>query len=449
MEGQILSKVEDNRSDFIDILSQLVRIPSLTGEEGPAQTFLSDYASRLGMSVKLSEPDLRLIFQKYPESAQYPTHWLHDLIIPYEKFPTYEGWVASGKTDVLNYKNRPNLIGTLKGIGGGKSLLLTGHIDTVTIEPKGDWNYDPFGAQIVDGLIYGRGTSDMKGGLCAALLAIRCLVELGVKLRGDVIFASSVNEEHSGNGTLSLVAEGLRADAAIVMEPTSNCVYVTTPGDVYWEAIVSGVPKSPGARWEGNSLLGVSAIEKIAPVINALLAVEKDHNQLNPHPMHRGKNPFSCVIGEIAGGTYPTVTAHSCKIRGCMYFSPGLGSVKQIMDRIKKRLDQETKSDPWLKERPVKLQFLHHRNCAITSENELVVKVVHETAKTLNPGIGDLIGSPFCTDMEYLVNQGGIPTVIFGPGSIGYAHKSNECISIDEYILSIKALALIIYRWCS
>jgi acetylornithine deacetylase len=443
-----LSKVEDKRSDFVGFLSQLVRIPSLTGEEGAAQSFLSDYASRLGMTVNLCEPELEKVFHKFPESAQYPTHWQHDLILPYDKLPSYEELIQSGKINVLNYKGRPNLIATWKGKGGGKSLLLTGHVDNVTIEPKEDWEYDPFGAQIVDGLMYGRGTSDMKGGLCAALLAIQCLIEVGVGLRGDVLFASSVNEEHSGNGTLSLVAEGLRADAAIVVEPTGNCVYITTPGDVYWEALIDGVPRSPGARWEGTSLVGVSAIEKVAPVLQSLLGVEKDHNNLNPHPMHRDKNPFSCVIGEISGGTYPTVTAHSCKIRGCMYFSPGLGSVNQIMDRIRERLASETRSDPWYKDHPVKIQFLHHRNSATTSESEPVVKVIQEAAKSIDPASGNVTGSPFCTDMEYLVNQGGIPTVIFGPGSISYAHKSNECISIEEFIQSIKILALMIYRWC-
>jgi acetylornithine deacetylase len=217
---------------------------------------------------------------------------------------------------------------------------------------------------------------------------------------------------------------------------------------VYWEALIDGVPRSPGARWEGTSLVGVSAIEKVAPVLQALLGVEKDHNNLNPHPMHRDKNPFSCVIGEISGGTYPTVTAHSCKIRGCMYFSPGLGSVNQIMDRIRERLASETRSDPWYKDHPVKIQFLHHRNSATTSESEPVVKVIQEAAKSIDPASGNVTGSPFCTDMEYLVNQGGIPTVIFGPGSISYAHKSNECISIEEFIQSIKILALMIYRWC-
>jgi len=449
MEDRILSRIEQKKAELIDFLAELVRIPSLTGEEGPAQKFLASHALSLGMDVKLTEPDLELIFRKYPESAQYPTQWRHDLILSYDRVASYEEFIKSGKTDVLNYKGRPNLVAKFKGKGGGRSLLLTGHVDNVTVEPKHEWRYDPFGAQIEGDMMYGRGTSDMKGGLCAALLAVQCLMEAGVELRGDVLFASVVNEEHSGNGMLSLVAEGLKADAAIVMEPSRNQIYVATPGDVYWEVILSGVPRSPGARWEGKTLVGVSAIEKVAPVIKSLLKVESDHNRMETHPLYRGDNPFSCVIGEITGGTYPTVTANDCTLRGCMYFGPSLGSVNVIMERIKDRVAAETAADPWFIDHPAQVRFLHHRNCATTDPTEQIVQAVLGAAKSINPEIGPISGCPYCTDMEYLRNQGKVPSLILGPGWIGYAHKSDECISIQEYIDCIKILSLAIYRWCA
>ncbi|HOG18718.1 MAG: N-formyl-4-amino-5-aminomethyl-2-methylpyrimidine deformylase [Syntrophaceae bacterium PtaU1.Bin231] len=449
MEEKILAKVEKKKAELVDFLARLVRIPSLTGEEGAAQEFLAARARSLGMDVKLSEPDLELIFRKYPESAQYPTHWRHDLILSYDRLASYEELMKSGKSGVLNYKGRPNLVAALKGTGGGKSLLLTGHVDNVTIEPRHEWRYDPFGAQMADGLMYGRGTSDMKGGLCAALLAVQCLVEAGVRLRGDVLFASAVNEEHSGNGTLSLVAEGLRADAAIVTEPSRNQVYIATPGDVYWEVVLTGVPRSPGARWEGKTMAGVSAIEKIAPSIEALLQVERDHNRMEPHPLYRNGNSFSCVIGEVAGGTYPTVTANGCTLRGCMYFGPSLGSVNEIMDRIRDRVAEETAVDPWFKDHPAKVRFLHHRNSVTTDPEAPIIGNVFGAAKTVNPGVGPIAGCSYCSDMEYLGNQGKVPTVIMGPGWIGYAHKANECIPISEYLDCVKILALSIYRWCA
>ncbi len=110
----------------------------------------------------------------------------------YQDLPTYEDLIISGKIEVLNYKNRPNVVGRWKGSGdGGRSLILNGHIDTVTVEPLDEWTHDPYGAEIIEGNMYGRGVSDMKSGIVASLIALECLIELDVKLRGDVIFQSA------------------------------------------------------------------------------------------------------------------------------------------------------------------------------------------------------------------------------------------------------------------
>src|SRR5690606_935197 len=105
----------------------------------------------------------------------------------------------------------------------------------------------------------------------AALMALAFLREANVRLKGDVIFQSVVNEEHSGNGTLDLVRRGAKADAALVLEPTGNQIYVSHPGGIYWQVALSGVVRSPGARWRGGAQEGISAIEKLPPVIDALL----------------------------------------------------------------------------------------------------------------------------------------------------------------------------------
>ena len=208
----------------IAALRDVVRIRSLTGEEGNAQRHIAGLLRAIGAEATVAEPDVAAMFRKFPRIAQYPTHWQHDLILPYTELPTYEALTASGLQAVLNYTDRPNVTGVVRGTGGGRSLILNGHIDTVTIEPAKEWTRDPFGAEIVDGAMYGRGTSDMKGGVMAALMALTYLAETGKRPRGDVIFQCVVNEEHAGNGTLDLVVRGQRADAAIVLEPTSNTI---------------------------------------------------------------------------------------------------------------------------------------------------------------------------------------------------------------------------------
>ena len=163
-----------------ELLASLVRIRSLTGEEGEAQAFLAEHVRKLGAEVVMEEPDVQALFDRFPTVAQYPTHWQHDLVLPYDGLPTFEALRDSGLQDVLNYRNRPNLVGRFQGIGGGRSLILNGHIDTVTIEPSQSWHFDPFGATVVDGRMVGRGASDMKGGLIAAVMALRCLKEAGL-----------------------------------------------------------------------------------------------------------------------------------------------------------------------------------------------------------------------------------------------------------------------------
>ncbi len=153
----------------------------------------------------------------------------------YQDLPTYEDLIISGKIEVLNYKNRPNVVGIWKGSGGGRrSLILNGHIDTVTVEPLNQWTHDPYEAEIKEGKMFGRGVSDMKRGIIAAIIALESLIELDVKLRGDVIFQSVVNEEHAGNGTVACVARGITVDAAIISEPTTFDIGLGSAGCVCW-----------------------------------------------------------------------------------------------------------------------------------------------------------------------------------------------------------------------
>ncbi len=449
MEDKILSSIESNSDEFVALLRKLIQIPSLTGEEGEAQNFVGCYLRKLGLDVEMWEPDIEQIFRTFPEVAQYPTHWQHDLILPYDDLPTYKELLESGKLDILNYKNRPNLVATLKGKGGGKSLLLNGHIDTVTVEPENLWTYPPFGADVVDGHIYGRGASDMKGGLVASLCAIQALIGVGAPLKGDLLFSSVVNEEHSGNGILSLICKGLKPDAAIVNEPSKKNIYIATPGDVYWEVTLDGVPRSPGARWNNDRLIGVSAIEKLPAVIESLLKLEREYNQKVPDSVYATQTPFSCVMGEIEGGTYSTVTANACSIKGCVYFSHGLGSVNQVMQDIKKYIHKGIQSDPWFKDHPIKIAFLHHRNSSKSDSKHPIVDVLRNAERTAHGKYPQVLGAPYGSDMDMLINQGRIPTLIYGPGSIAYAHKADEKISVKEFISSVKTLALCIYRWCN
>ena len=441
-----LAHAEANRGRSIAALAEIVRIPSLTGEEGAAQARMAELLRAAGGEVESIEPDVRLIFDRFPDVAQYPTHWQHDLILPYEKLPTYAALRASGLESVLNYRGRPNVVARFPGSGGGRSLILNGHIDCVTVEPASEWRHAPFGAEIVDGLMYGRGTSDMKGGLVAAMMAVTYLREAGVRLKGEVIVQSVVNEEHAGNGTLDLVARGITADAAVVLEPTENRISLDHPGGLYWQVGVPGVPRSPGARWRGSTQEGVSAIEKLPAVIEALLALERDYNR-EIGALEDGVAPFALVMGKIAGGTYETVTANRTVMRGGAYFMPDVGSVLDVMRAFRERLAAVNAADSFLAHNPAVLEFLHHDDS--TRQRGEVLHARCMSGLLHGRGCdGGFHPGPFACDMRHLVNQGGIPAMIFGPGTIAQAHKPDEHIPLAEYLDCIGHLVRFIHAWC-
>lgn len=431
-------------AESVQQLGEFVRIPSPTGEEGEAQKLVEQFLTELGADVRMHEADTEQLFARYPDIAQYPTHWKHDLILPYEELPTYDALRNSGLEPVLNYNGRPNVVGVLKGTGGGRSLILNGHVDTVSVEPVGDWSKDPFGAEIEDDRMYGRGTSDMKGGVMAGMMALAFLARSGVRLRGDVIFQCVVNEEHAGNGTLDLMRRGYRADAAIVLEPTHNRVAVSHTGGLYWQVTVPGRQRSPGARWRDGVLDGVSAIEKLPSVIEALLDLERGYGN---QAAGDGRAPFALVMGKISGGTYETATAGQAVLRGSAYFAPAVGDVTDIMSSFRAAVAKANAGDPYLAENSACLEFLHHDDSADQPPD---IDVAAAMCKLLSESGGDghIHPGPFCCDMRHLVNQGAIPSIIFGPGAIDQAHKADEYINLPEYLQCIDHLIAFIPRWC-
>ena len=444
VEQKISAWVDENRDELIEELKSFLRIPSLTGYEGMAQKFIQAQYEKLGLELDVFEPDVKELFEKYPEVAQYPTSWEPelDLVIRYSDICTYEQWLNSGYADKLNYKGRPNVVGTWKGTGGGRSLILNGHVDNVTVGDYSRWEHDPFGAEQVEDRIYGRGTCDMKGGLLACAKALEALQAAGIRLRGDVICQSVVNEEHAGNGSLACVARGYRADAAICADG-GNVIHTSTGGGVYWEIQVTGREVHTGARWRGNEMYGVSAIEKAALVVQALCKKEQEAN--------RDETRLSLGIGMINGGAYATNTARDCTISGVVYFSAAMGvgapGIKAVKNLLRAAIDEVAASDPWLAEHRPELSFLHYDDAYVYPEG-------HELLNVMRSAGEDMLGEPMnvgdmsACDARHLGNQAGIPCLVYGPAGRG-AHAPNEYIEVEGYLNYIKTLALAVYRWCN
>ena len=144
VEQKIGAWVDENRDALLEELKTFLQIPNLTGYEGEAQKYMQAQYERIGMTVDVFEPDIRELFEKYPDVAQYPSSWEPELelVIPCPGgVCTYEQWLHSGYADKLNYIGRPNVVGTWKGTGGGRSLILNGHADSVTVGDVSRWEH--------------------------------------------------------------------------------------------------------------------------------------------------------------------------------------------------------------------------------------------------------------------------------------------------------------------
>lgn len=444
----IFKWIDDNRDKILSDFKELVKIPTLTGEEKDGQTFMAAEFEKMGLKTDTWQPDIKELFDKYPEVAQYPSRWQpeFDLPLKFEDTCTYEQLMSSPYADILNYDERPNVVGCLKGENNSKghSLILNGHIDVVTIGNPNEWDVAPFGAEEKDGIIYGRGSCDMKGGLWSMTKALDAIISCGIKLNGDIYLESVVNEEHSGNGSLSCVARGYKADAAIIPEPTGSRNFSKcSGGGIYWEIFVKGKEAHTGSRWKEGKAHGISAIEKLPKIINGLMRKEAKEN--------KDEICLSMGIGMVRGGNYATSTAKDCTISGVAYFSPALGTgitgLRKIKQIFKDVIDEASAEDPWLKENPPVIKYLHYDDAYQYPESSGFADVLIKAGKDVTGEELNEVTFSAC-DARHLGNQGKIPAVVYGPGDISLAHSLNESIKADEIIESAKIIASAICDWC-
>jgi acetylornithine deacetylase len=221
---KVLQTIDANRENAIAFLQKMIRIPSVTGDEANIQKFLASYLQGLGLKVDMWE-----------------TNW-EEL----KKHPAYRP-VDRG------YEGRPNIVATVKGTGGGRSLLLNGHTDVIPVGGGEGWSDNPWSAKIKDGRIYARGSADMKSGVASHIMAVEYLLRAGIKPKGDVHINIVIDEEVSGHGTLDTVIRGYKADAGISGETSDLAVQPACIGRIWFEIEIHGKPAGIQKRYEGIS----------------------------------------------------------------------------------------------------------------------------------------------------------------------------------------------------
>ncbi len=339
---------------------------------------------------------------------------------------------------------RPNVIGIWRGAAGGKTLMFEGHTDVVTEGDPSQWKYPPFGAEIVDGKMYGRGANDMKGGLVAAICATKAIVESGVQLGGDILIGALCDEEGHMIGVKHFVEQGWaeRVDAAIICEPEENHLCVSQKG-VMWVRVTATGRMAHGAM----PLTGVNSAYPLAEFLGHMRELEAA--QIAAHGQHEflGQPSVTPTIlrspvrGEPQNNVMPAQTQTVLDIRLIPGQSPAEieGHIRAACASIHTRDERVS----------FEIEVLEARAPTATGRDEPVVRVLDQAYRDLTGKEPVYGGVPGSTDGTILNSRAGVPIVTCGPGDIYIPHHVDEWLGIDELLEATRLYALAALRFLS
>jgi acetylornithine deacetylase len=349
---------------------------------------------------------------------------------------------------------RPNVRGLLRGAAAGPRVLLTGHTDTVHVRGWAErWvateRENPYCGALVDGAIWGRGSGDLKAGICAAISAARLLRDAGVPLAGEILFAF-VGDEESGEpgsgvsaGMKALVADiaagtAPRPDMAIYVEPTQLEIYAAQMGFLICEIAVTG-----RSAYFGVPELGVDALKASHAILSALFAHSAALEARFPHPLVG--RPFVLVTA-LSGGGYIAVPGE-CRISLILKLTPG-----ESLDEAVRGLEQAVRGAPVDPEIAIAFEYPAGRDHRFggtpteTSPSLPFVRLLAESIKAVRPDRGEIEGAPYWSEAPFLIDQLGVPTVYCAPGDIRNCHTLEERVELQEYFDGIVAFAAFLAR---
>ena len=412
-EQQALAAID--LEGLLATLDALVAVPSLSGsaDEVQVQHRVAKVMRQLGIDVETWALDFEQLKQHRSYSAEID------------------------RSDGLG------VIGSY-GNGDGPTLILNGHTDVVPAGELDRWHYPPFRATLDEGNVYGRGALDMKGGLCCALFALKAIIDSDIQLKGKVVIEPVSGEEDGGVGTLATVVKGISADAAIIMEPTELMIAPAQAGAYNFRVTIPGAAAHGAMRHEG-----VDPLEKFLLVYQVVLNLEKQRNAGEQHPLFATYDyPYPICCGTIQGGVWASTVAETLSFEG--RYGVKIGEVefeaKQMLEQV---IADVCEQDSWLRENPATVEWwgAQFDPCVISAEHPIATTTVlaHQQITKTAPIVQ---GMTYGADMRLLVNDGGIPTIMYGPGDVRLAHRPDEYVPLADLKTCTKTLILTILRFC-
>ncbi|WP_266081307.1 M20 family metallopeptidase [Haladaptatus caseinilyticus] len=330
---------------------------------------------------------------------------------------------------------RPNVVARVGNPSNG-SVLLAGHTDVVPAHAT-DWSADPYEPTVQNGRLVGRGAADMKGALAAKILATEAYYN-ETDEPGQVIIAFVVDEEANGAGMKTLVDQGIDADAAIIGEPTDLQVCTAQKGVVRYKVTVRGE--------SGHSGRPDDAINAISGLNRVIERIETFDDRLRKEEKHPLLAPETITVTEVEGGIAPNVVPDMATATVDWRFHPGRTDPDKFDHRLRELLDGIN-----LDNRPLSIELgrtVFARAAEITPDHEFV-DILCDAAQTAGVS-ADVIGFNAATDARFLIHDAGVPTVLFGPGSIEHdAHTVDESVRVTDLTVTTEAYRVALTRFLS
>lgn len=344
----------------------------------------------------------------------------------------------------VSYDNAENVVGTYEPRESvGRSLILNGHVDVVPTGPLGSWSRSPWEPLIDDGWMYGRGSGDMKAGHAASLFAFDAIRAAGYDPAARIHFESVVEEESTGNGSLSALLRGYTADAVLIPEPEENMLVRANVGVIWCTVRVAGAPTHPREMTNG-----FNAIDAAYAVMAELREVESRWNAKRAEHEYFGdlEHPINFNVGGISGGDWPSSVPAWCELEVRIAIYPGQ-SVDAAWDDIEAALDAASERPELAGSRPVATRTGFNAEGYVLepgSDAEAVLSAAH---RHVFDGELDTLTTPGYLDARIFTLYAGIPSLVYGPRSEAI-HGFDERVHVESVRRVTKTIALFIAEWC-
>lgn len=393
-------------AELRNLTADLLEFPSITGAEADAQAWLADYLADAGFEVYTWDGDA-------------------DLLSTHPSFPDDPAEIEA--TD------RPSVAGVAEfgDPDAGPTLVLNGHVDVVPVE-EGSWTSDPFTATWLDGgdRLRARGAADMKASLAACIWAVKDVMDRAQDIDGRLVVESVVDEEAGGIGAAQAAMRNpypFDRDAAIVAEPTELSPILAVEGCLMKRLQITGRSAHAATRWQGESV-----IPHFINLYEGLVELEEERAEQVTHPLYEDfENPWPVNVGTVEAGSWASSVPASLTAGIRIGVAPGesVAEVERIFDE---RLAAWVADDDWLSQHPPDFErFSVQFEPAEVDEGERIVKTLQAAITDASLGTSEPRGATYGADNRHYL-AAGIPTVVFGPGTINQAHFPDETIVWDE-----------------